>query len=125
MKKTISIIVPVFNEVNTILIVLNKLKNMKFYSDFVSQIIIVDDNSLDGTTELLKKIEKDEKFKDDIFIFKSKNTGKGDSQRLAIPLCKGELTIIQDADLEYNIENINSLIELLIKNDYDAVFGFR
>jgi glycosyltransferase involved in cell wall biosynthesis len=125
MNKIISIIVPVFNEVNTILIVLDKLKNMKFYSDFVSQIIIIDDNSLDGTTELLKKIEKDEKFKDDIFIFKSKNSGKGDSQRLAIPLCKGELTIIQDADLEYNIENINSLIELLIKNDYDAVLGFR
>ena len=125
MKKIISIIVPVYNEVNTILIVLDKLKDMRFYDDFVSEIIIVDDNSFDGTTELLKKIEKSEKFKDDIFIFKSKNSGKGHSQRLAIPLCKGELTIIQDADLEYNIENINSLIELLIKNDFDAVLGFR
>ena len=61
--------------------------------------------------------------KNDTFIFKDVNLGKGDSQKKAIPLCTGTFTITQDADLEYNIENINLLLELAIKNNHDAVLG--
>jgi len=125
MNKKLSIIVPVYNEVHTVSIVLNKLKNLKLYENFTSQIIIVDDNSNDGTREILKELEKNNNYINDIFIFKENNLGKGDSQRLAIPLCKGDFTIIQDADLEYNIENINSLLKHAIENNYDAVLGYR
>ena len=125
MNKIISIIVPVYNEVNTILIVLEKLKNLKLYEDYKPQIITVDDNSNDGTKELLQKLEKNEEYKNDIFLFKKNNVGKGDSQKLAIPLCSGDFTIIQDADLEYNVENINSLLKLLIEKKHDAVLGYR
>ena len=120
-----SIIVPVYNEVKTVLIVLKKLKKLKLYDDYKSQIIVVDDNSNDGTVELLKKIKDNQDFKDITFIFKEKNMGKGDSQKIAIPLCEGEFTIIQDADLEYNVENINSLLKLMIEKNFDAVLGNR
>jgi glycosyltransferase involved in cell wall biosynthesis len=125
MNKKLSIIVPVYNEVNTVLIVLEKLKNLKLYNDYKPQIIIVDDNSNDGTKELLQKLQNDEQYKDDTFLFKDNNMGKGDSQKLAIPLCLGDFTIIQDADLEYNVENINSLLKLLLEKNHDAVLGYR
>ena len=120
-----SIIVPVYNEVKTVLIVLKKLKKLKLHDDYKSQIIVIDDNSNDGTVELLKKIKNNLDFKDITFIFKEKNMGKGDSQKIAIPLCGGEFTIIQDADLEYNVENINSLLKLIIEKNFDAVLGNR
>ena len=123
--KKLSIIIPVYNEVNTVSIVLHNLKKIKFFENYQSQLIIVDDNSNDGSTELLKKLENDDNFKNDIFIYKDKNLGKGDSQKIAIPLCEGSYTVIQDADLEYNVENINSLLELCIKKDHDAVLGYR
>tara|TARA_B100000989_G_scaffold180667_1_gene135801 strand:+ start:53 stop:769 length:717 start_codon:yes stop_codon:yes gene_type:complete len=125
MNKTLSIIVPVYNEVKTVLIVLKKLKKLKLHDDYKSQIIVIDDNSNDGTVELLKKIKNNQDFKDITFIFKEKNMGKGDSQKIAIPLCEGEFTIIQDADLEYNVENINSLLKLMIEKNFDAVLGNR
>ena len=125
MNKILSIIVPVYNEVNTVLIVLEKLKNLKLHNNYNFQMIIVDDNSDDGTAELLQKIKNNGDFKNATFIFKKKNMGKGDSQKIAIPLCEGDFTIIQDADLEYNVENINSLLKLLIEKNFDAVLGYR
>ena len=116
---------PVYNEVNTVLILLNKLIKLNLYNNFSSEIIIVDDNSTDGTKELLKNLEKESSNTNLKFIFKNKNSGKGASQKLAIPLCTGDFTIIQDADLEYNVNNINSLLELIVKNNHDAVLGYR
>ena len=123
--KKLSIIIPVYNEINTVSIVLHNLKKLKLINNYTNQLIIVDDNSNDGTRELLLKLKDNEIFKDDTFIFKEKNSGKGDSQKIAIPLCNGNFTIIQDADLEYNIENINLLLELAIKKNHDAVLGYR
>ena len=116
---------PVYNEVNTVLIVLNKLINLNLYNNFSKEIIVIDDNSTDGTKELLKSFEKENLNNNFKFIYKVKNSGKGDSQKIAIPLCDGDFTIIQDADLEYNINNINTILELMINNNHDAVLGFR
>ena len=123
--KKLSIIVPVYNEISTVSIVLHNLKKLKLFNNYTTQMIIVDDNSNDGTKELLEKLKNNEIFKNDTFIFKEKNSGKGDSQKIAIPLCTGDFTIIQDADLEYNIENINLLLQLAIEKNHDAVLGYR
>ena len=125
MKKKLSIIVPVYNEVKTVAIVLEKLINLNLYNNFSKEIIIIDDNSTDGTKQLLKNFEKEKSNNNLKFIYKNKNCGKGDSQKIAIPLCNSDFTIIQDADLEYNIENINSILELIVNQNYDAVLGYR
>jgi glycosyltransferase involved in cell wall biosynthesis len=125
MNKKLSIIVPVYNEVQTVSIVLDKLKNIRLYENFMTQIIVVDDNSNDGTKELLKELEKDEKFKNDIFLYKESNMGKGNSQRLAIPLCEGEFTIIQDADLEYDPLDYEKLLRPFFEANADIVYGSR
>ena len=125
MKKKLSIIVPVYNEVKTVAIVLEKLINLNLYNNFSKEIIIIDDNSTDGTKQLLKNFEKENLNNNLKFIYKNKNCGKGDSQKIAIPLCNSDFTIIQDADLEYNIENINSILKLIVNQNYDAVLGYR
>ena len=125
MKKKLSIIVPVYNEVKTVAIVLEKLINLNLYNNFSKEIIIIDDNSTDGTKKLLKNFEEKNSNNNLKFIYKNKNCGKGDSQKIAIPLCNSDFTIIQDADLEYNIENINSILELIVNQNYDAVLGYR
>ena len=125
MKKKLSIIVPVYNEVKTVAIVLEKLINLNLYNNFSKEIIIIDDNSTDGTKQLLKNFEKEKSNNNLKFIYKNKNCGKGDSQKIAIPLCNSDFTIIQDADLEYNIENINSILKLIVNQNYDAVLGYR
>ena len=125
MKNKLSIIVPVYNEAKTVAIVLEKLINLNLYNNFQKEIIIIDDNSTDGTKKLLKNFEEKNSNNNLKFIYKVKNCGKGDSQKIAIPLCSGDFTIIQDADLEYNIENINSILKLIIDKNYDAVLGYR
>ena len=125
MKNKLSIIVPVYNEAKTVAIVLEKLINLNLYNNFQKEIIIIDDNSTDGTKQLLKNFEKENLNNNLKFIYKNKNCGKGDSQKIAIPLCNSDFTIIQDADLEYNIENINSILELIVNQNYDAVLGYR
>ena len=116
---------PVYNEVNTVLIVLKQLMNLNLYNNFSKEIIVIDDDSNDGTKDILENFQKENLNHNFKFIYKNKNSGKGDSQKIAIPLCEGDYTIIQDADLEYNINNINALLELIINKNYDAVLGYR
>ena len=115
---TLSIIIPCYNEINTINEVIKRVKSSKIKS---KQIIIVDDFSTDGTREFLSNFA-DESIQ---VIFKNKNQGKGAAISKGIELAKGEITIIQDADLEYDPEEYEKIINPILLGKADVVYGSR
>ncbi len=121
--KKLTIIVPVYNEINTLHVVLDKLISMKFYNNIEKEIIIIDDASTDGSKEKIKEYKN--KYEFIKTIYKKKNKGKGDSQKLAKKIFSGDYVIIQDADLEYDPEDINSLLKIAIQEKKDFVIGYR
>tara|TARA_B100001564_G_C20446565_1_gene581396 strand:+ start:34 stop:753 length:720 start_codon:yes stop_codon:yes gene_type:complete len=115
----ISIIIPCFNEKKTIIKVINKIKKIK---KLKKQIILIDDGSNDGTRELIKKkLYK----KIDKIIFHKNNKGKGAAIISSMRYIKGNLIIIQDADLEYDPKDYYKLIKPFSKRDVLAVYGSR
>ena len=118
----LSVIIPCFNEKNTINIILNKIiESLKNYKILNYEIIIIDDCSNDGTRELLNKIQ-DPKIK--IFLH-DRNQGKGGAIQTAIKKITGELIIIQDADLEYDPFDYNKLLLPFFETNADIVYGSR
>lgn len=116
----LSIIVPVFNEENTILEVIKRLLDTEF-PKVDREIIIVDDGSTDSTREHLKKI-KSQEIK---IIYHKKNSGKGAAVITGINNSKGDFIIIQDADLEYHPKYIKNLLEPILKKNAEVVYGTR
>ena len=115
----VSVIIPCFNEFQTIEKILDKVLENKSYN---YEIIIVDDFSTDGSRELIEKISKD---KVDHLILNEKNYGKGYSIRQGIKKASGDIILIQDADLEYDPNDYQKLLEPIIKNNADVVYGSR
>ena len=115
----LSIIVPVYNELDTISEVVNRISKL----DLDKEIIIVDEGSTDGTSELLNN-----KFngQDDIkIVLHSNNYGKGMAVRTALKSVEGDIVIIQDADLEYNPDEYPILLEPILEGRADVVYGSR
>ena len=117
-KFTLSIIIPCYNEINTINEVVKRVQSSKIKS---KQIIIVDDFSTDGTRELLGNFV-DESIQ---VIFKNKNQGKGAAISDGIKFATGEITIIQDADLEYDPQEYEKIINPIVLGKADVVYGSR
>ena len=113
----LSVIMSAYNEKDTILTALERVKAV----EIEKEIIIVDNCSTDGTRELLQQINDD----DTRIILQPENFGKGTSIRTAIPYCTGDYTIIQDADLEYDPQDWHRLVDLALEKDLDAVYGSR
>ncbi len=113
----LSIIIPVYNERQTIEEILERVKK----SPLEKEIIIVDDCSTDGTREWLQSLKDD----DVKIVLHQKNQGKGAAVRTAIKEVSGEVTIIQDADLEYDPADYPLLLDPIIRFDADAVYGSR
>ena len=118
----ISVIITTYNEILTIAEIIEQVINVDLGDDFEKEIIVVDNISNDGTRELLRKLEKE---KDIQVIYQTKNLGKSFSFRTAIPLCSGDYVISQDADLEYNPQDITKILNHFILYDCDVVFGSR
>tara|TARA_Y100000816_G_C26023192_1_gene535339 strand:+ start:306 stop:992 length:687 start_codon:yes stop_codon:yes gene_type:complete len=115
----LSIIIPVYNEVNTIKKILNKVYAQDQYD---KEVIIIDDFSTDGTREMLKNEIKEDV---DKIIFNEKNYGKGYSVRQGINVASGEIILVQDADLEYDPSDYKILLNPIINYDADVVYGSR
>jgi glycosyltransferase involved in cell wall biosynthesis len=113
----LSIIMPVYNEANTVLEALRQVQS----EPHKKEIIIVDDASCDGTRQLLESL-KDENIK---VLFNDKNRGKGYCIRKAIAEVTGDIAIIQDADLEYYADEYSILIEKIIEGKAEVVYGTR
>jgi glycosyltransferase involved in cell wall biosynthesis len=111
------VIIPVYNEVGTILEIISRVKE----APFEKEIIVVDDCSTDGTRELLKK-EGDNRI---TMFFHESNQGKGAAIRTAIPYISGDIAIIQDADLEYHPSEYHRLIAPILEGRADVVYGSR
>lgn len=118
----LSIIICVFNEINTVGKILEKIDKIELPSNLEKEIIIIDNNSTDGTKEFLKSLLNHNKYK---IIFKDKNYGKGNSIITGIKEASGNLIVFQDADLEYEPNNYINLINHLLDNNLDGVFGSR
>ncbi len=116
----ISVIIPCYNERSTIEEVVNKIINQK--KNFDIEIIIVDDASVDGTREILNQKLKDTA---DIILFNDRNEGKGFTVSKGITAATGEIILIQDADLEYDPSEYSKLINPIINNKADVVYGSR
>lgn len=113
----LSVLIPVYNEKNTLIPVINLTKNVPLDKE----IIIVDDYSTDGTREIIKEnFNNDPEIK---IIYHKKNLGKGVAIKSALRQAKGEFSIIQDGDLEYDPNDYIKLIDAANKSD--IVYGSR
>ena len=114
----LSIIIPVFNERNTILKLLNKIEKVQ---GIEKEVVIVDDCSDDGTKEILSNLNKPQ-YK---VYFPDKNIGKGGAIKTAKNYVSGQIIIIQDADLEYNPSDYKKIINPIINKEFEVVYGSR
>ena len=115
--RCLSVIVPVFNEAETI----DEILHQVLASPVVAEVVIVDDGSVDGTREKLAAVD-DERVRVELHPH---NRGKGAAVRTGIALARGRYVVIQDADLEYDPREYPTLLEPMLAGDADAVFGSR
>ncbi len=115
---TLSVLIPVFNEINTVALVLSRVAALPLDTE----IIIIDDYSTDGTRELLGKLEGVPGVH---VVLQDKNQGKGAALRAGFEHVTGDYAIVQDADLEYDPRDIPQLIQPLIRGEADIVYGSR
>lgn len=117
--KKITVLIPVFNEVNTLETILQKVEEASFCG-LEKEVILIDDFSTDGTRDILKNLEG--KYK---IFYHDQNMGKGAALRTGFEHMTGDITVIQDADLEYDPVDYEPLIKLIIENKADVVYGSR
>ena len=114
----LSIVMPVFNEVNTLRDIVARVRA----TPFEKELVIIDDYSTDGTRDILQELEREP----DIRVFYHElNQGKGAALRTGFGQITGDIVIVQDADLEYDPDEYSKLIAPILNNTADVVYGSR
>lgn len=116
-RMKLSVVIPVYNEKETILEVIEKVQSIPFDKE----IIVVDDCSSDGTTDVLKNLNSD----GTRIFYHEVNQGKGAALRTGFAEAEGDIVIIQDADLEYTPDDYPTLIKPILEGQADVVYGSR
>ncbi len=119
----ISVVIPVYNEKATLREIIEKVRSADV-AGLEKEIVLVDDYSTDGSRDMLREIEASEPT-DLRFGYHEANRGKGAALRTGFAIASGDLIIIQDADLEYNPEEYPKLLEPLLSDEADVVYGSR
>lgn len=120
----LSVVIPVYNERTTIREILRRIQDVAIDKE----IIVVDDGSQDGTRELLQKlaVEPDKLRTDNIrILFQNRNQGKGAALRRGFEIARGDIVLVQDADLEYDPGDYFELMKPIERGDADVVYGSR
>ncbi|HPQ99558.1 MAG TPA: glycosyltransferase family 2 protein [Saprospiraceae bacterium] len=123
--KTLSIIIPAYNEGPTIRLILDKVREVKLLSDIRKEIIIVNDCSRDNTEEVIKQYLEENPDQGFRYLAHDINQGKGAALHTGIKHATGEYLIIQDADLEYDPQEYNILLRPVLQGFADVVYGSR
>jgi glycosyltransferase involved in cell wall biosynthesis len=117
----LSVIVPVYNEKQTILEILERIEK----TPYEKEIIVIDDFSRDGTREVLRELEVSRQIPSIRVLYHAVNQGKGAALRTGIAAATGDIVIIQDADLEYDPAEYGVLIHPIRTGLADVVYGSR
>lgn len=125
MPQTLSIIIPVFNEEFTITNVLTRVMTVELNDQIQKEIVVVNDASKDTTKEKVLAFQSTYDELNVKYLEHSINKGKGAAIRTGIQQATGDFIIIQDADLEYAPEEINSLLQPILEDKADVVYGSR
>src|SRR5207244_3631511 len=117
----LSVIVPVYNEKQTIVQVLERIDK----TPYEKEIVVIDDFSTDGTSELLRQLDTSIQIPSVRVLYHAVNQGKGAALRTGIAAAAGDIVIIQDADLEYDPSDYGALIQPIATGRADVVYGSR
>ncbi len=118
-KLLLSVIIPAYNEERTISEIIKKVKKVKVHSKVKKEVLVVDDASCDKTQSILKRIKG-------IKVLRHKmNKGKGAAVRTGLKQAKGDLIVVQDADLEYDPNDFEKLLNPIMKGETKVVYGSR
>ena len=137
MEIPVSVVIPVYNERTTIEEILFRVQAV----DLEKELVIVDDGSTDGTREFLAELARHSTANQGVMtlpvskrplpaanirvLFQDRNQGKGAALRRGFREARGEIVVIQDADLEYDPQDLHSLIQPILRGDADVVYGSR
>ncbi|HET90002.1 MAG TPA: glycosyltransferase family 2 protein [Chloroflexi bacterium] len=131
----LSVIMPVYNEIATIAEILQRVRSVPLQVtagygprdgavvEFEREIVIVDDESTDGTRDVLRTLEQ--ALNDTVIIFHESNQGKGGAVRTGLQQASGDVMLIQDADLEYDPRDYPALLQPIVEGRAQVVYGSR
>ena len=120
MKPTLSVVIPVYNEVEFVETLVQKV--LAAVPEIEKEILLVDDGSTDGTRDVLKKMEDPPRIRVKLH---ERNQGKGAALRTGFDMAEGDIVVIQDADLEYDPQDFPRLLAPILEGKADVVFGSR